>query len=136
MPDIGVQSQLEEFLELIWGDEEGLAYLLIGKRDQDLKLTDAEQHFFKWPSQKALIVHTINNQKADKEVFFGPSLYSEARATKDSVKVARVFWLEVDGNPPDDLKGLPEPTIKVQSSVEGHEHWYWRLDNPVGLDVL
>lgn len=136
MTDLQVQTQLEEFLDIVWSTGEGLVYLLTGRRDEKQKLTDTERHFFRWPTQRAKILQTIQARKPNQEVFFAPALFNEASAAKPSVQGAYCFWLEIDGNLPTDLKGLPEPTIKIQSSDEGHEHWYWKLDNIVGLDVL
>lgn len=44
------------------------------------------------------------------------------------MKGARVFWCEFDGEIPVSLGDIPEPSIKITSSNEEHQHWYWQLD--------
>jgi hypothetical protein len=41
-----------------------------------------------------------------------------------------VLWVDFDGNAPDswDTLEIPYPSLRVQSSMPGHEHVYWKLE--------
>jgi hypothetical protein len=65
-----------------------------------------------------------------KEAYLSPSLFSKPDAKRENWKGSNYVWIEFDGNAPEALpKGVPNPTIRVQSSSKGHEHWYWRLNS-------
>jgi len=58
---------------------------------------------------------------------------------KENVLGSWSFWVDFDGNAPKDWSELdvPHPTLIVQSSIEGHEHCYWRLSEFLtDIDVL
>ncbi|MFY3742096.1 MAG: archaellum biogenesis ATPase FlaH, partial [Candidatus Nitrosomirales archaeon] len=48
-------------------------------------------------------------------------------------KGTNYLWSEFDGSIPSDAI---KPTMRVMSSQEGHEHWYWRLDKFVTDKIL
>lgn len=87
-----------------------------------------ETHFFKWPQKRQdLILHVLSNSM-DFDVYLSPSLFKAPSAKQQAWKGTHYVWIEFDGNVPEKLpKGIPEPSIKVQSSEAKHEHWYWRL---------
>lgn len=126
---VGVNPQTSVFLETIWGQEENIVYVAYGKRGTDKKIVSWEQQFYGWPSNRERLLADIERRKPHEEVYFCPSLFIKEDAHKENVKGAWVVWVDFDGNAPTDLKGAPEPTIKVSSSGDGHEHWYWRLAN-------
>ena len=89
-----------------------------------------EKYSFKYPEQMpALIKHCIDSS-TEWEVYYGPALYSQPTGRKEDIKGTYVFWTEFDGQvpPAEALGNLPSPTLRVLSSEEGHEHFYWRLD--------
>lgn len=118
-------TDLEEFFDLIYDGEEGYAYTATKSGE------DFNQEFFEWPKQKDALVEHVLEESKDKDVYYGPALYERPVARKHSVRGARVFWCEFDGVLPKDLQGIPRPHLRVRSSTDGHEHWYWRSDKLV-----
>ena len=121
-------EQLGLFFDYIYGTEEGYVYCA---RKTPGNQHDFKQNFFSWPVQRSDIISHVLNWRANYEVYTAPALFSSENGTKDSVHGSSVYWVEFDGKLPDDLLGLPEPTLRIQSSGEGHEHWYWKLDEVV-----
>ena len=126
-PDV----ELEEFLDFMWGDQQGYAYVPI----KEPKVEDAkwETRFFEWPADKKAAVDYILKTSPVAEVYFGPALYKQPGSpVPENILGSNVLWTEFDGNAP---KGgvlgdkIPHPTMRVKSSNEGHEHFYWRLDH-------
>ena len=125
-PDV----ELAEFLDFMWGDQPGYAYVPI----KEPKAEDAkwESKFFEWPVEKDAAVEYILKTSPVAEVYFGPALYkSPGSPVPENILGSNVLWTEFDGNAP---KGgvlgdkIPHPTMRVRSSNEGHEHFYWKLD--------
>lgn len=122
-------TQLGLFFDYIYGQEEGYVYCA---RKTPGNQHAFEQNFFEWPSKRADLVSHVLAYRSQYEVYTAPALFkSPENASKESVKGASVYWVEFDGALPDDLLGMPEPTLRIQSSGEGHEHWYWKLDEVV-----
>lgn len=121
-----------EFLFDLFGDREGVVY-------SPVKGETWQQHFFEWPQeQEKLERHIRDYDKRD--VYISPVLFKEKRVSSDSFKGTQYLWTEFDGKVPTeesspDLSRI-RPTIRVQSSTEGHEHWYWKLDNFIEDKVI
>ena len=64
------------------------------------------------------------------DVYISPAIYSERRATKDSIKKLQTVWVEFDGEEYIDFGSVSHPTLIVQTSFSSHVHCYWRLDKP------
>lgn len=88
-----------------------------------------EQYFFEWPAQKEELVNHVRRFSATHEIYYGPALYRDRKATKDAFLGTFFVWAEFDGRLPDSISGIPEPSIKIQSSDTSHQHWYWKLDS-------
>jgi KaiC/GvpD/RAD55 family RecA-like ATPase len=120
-------KQCEEFLNFLYGKESGFVYAPTLATNKEFT-----KHFFQWPDDRSRIVsHILNN--ADKNVYIAPALFeTKANATIDNVKGSNVVWADFDGNAPDAelLKKakVTTPAMRIQSSVSGKEHWYWKLD--------
>lgn len=115
---------LARFFEFMYGAQSGYVYVATKDPDTD----NFEQFFFKWPSQlEGLIEHVIRETNS-KEIYYAPVLYSRASGEKADFLGTNFIWVEFDGNAPDSIENIPLPTIKIQSSTQGHEHWYWKLD--------
>lgn len=115
-------TQLNEFLEYLYGAESGVIYLATKNS------SSFQQAFYEYPNERTQAVQFITDNINHADVYIAPALFSHKQATKSAVKGANVLWCEFDGKVPTDLKGLPEPSLKIKSSEEGHEHWYWKLD--------
>lgn len=89
-----------------------------------------QTYFFTYPEQREDAVTHILDATNTKEAYIAPSLFSKPLARKKDWKGTSFVWVEFDGNAPDNLPdGIPDPSIRIQSSTKGHEHWYWRLNN-------
>lgn len=144
MTDIhnGDESPVEglgSFFDNIWGTTEGFAYL----PTRDAKTDTWVKTFFPWPKGKTnLINHVLVATAKGLDSYFAPALFSKAeRPIKENILGSNVLWAEFDGNAPDKwtpitegeqgtggLSGIPGPTVRVQSSIDGHEHVYWKLE--------
>lgn len=141
---------LSQFYDLIWGEVEGFVYLpTLDRKNNDWKKT-----FFKWPEHKKNIIqHTLSRAAQGLDVYYSPVIYKgdsnggPGRPVKDNVLGSNVLWAEFDGASEDysrlvSTEGgseasegvhgahsvVPVPSVRVQSSLDGHEHVYWRLD--------
>lgn len=121
-------DELGEFFDYIWGDTEGYVYLPIQPEPYGPK--DWAGAMFSWPRQKAGVIrYVLKNTALKANVFYSPAIFSVASPKKDSVLGSWVLWVDFDGNAPHDWDNdVPAPTLVVQSSLEGHQHCYWRLD--------
>lgn len=113
---------LDEFVDLLFGDQEGVVYAP-SKRPGTGRW---KQHFFEWPLQRSELLQHFRTLADKNEVYISPILFSEKRVAPDTFKGTYYVWAEFDGKVPDNAD--LSPTITVQSSIPGHEHWYWRLD--------
>jgi AAA domain/RepB DNA-primase from phage plasmid len=89
------------------------------------------QHYFQWPQDRHKLVEWVLTTTPTAEVYIAPALFSEPSAQKSSFKSTNVLWTEFDGNYPASFGDVPQPTFRVQSSDAGHQHAYWRLDEPI-----
>lgn len=135
MPDAATR-ELREFYNYIWGEEKvakiTFVYLPV--------LYEGKMHgyMFEWPRQRdAVIRHTLKwSATPGANVFYSPALFKVANPQKENVLGSWVLWVDFDGNAPGEwslqpVEGqifVPPPTLIVQSSIPGHEHCYWRLD--------
>lgn len=126
------KTPLGIYLDLIYEGGEGYVYSPVKNSDGYF-----DTHFFLWPDERAELEKHITTQTAVGEVYIAPALfYNNTNAHRENVKGARVFWCDFDGNAPVDLAGVPEPTLKVVTSDNGREHWYWRLETYLSSDAL
>lgn len=121
-----VTDELGEFFDYIWRDTKAYVYLPV---EFNGKWT---LFFFSWPRQRAGVVrHVLKHEAIGANVFYSPALYKATRAIKDNVLLAHVLWVDFDGNAPEVWpEDVPEPTLEIQSSLPGHLHAYWLLDEP------
>ena len=129
-------TELREFYNYIWGEEPTaeitFVYLPV---EHESKWTP---FMFEWPRQReGVIRHTLKWSAIKANVFFSPALFKAANPAKDNVLGSWVLWVDFDGNAPAEWAHEPEegkvfvpkPTLIVQSSIEGHEHCYWKLNS-------
>jgi len=114
-----------EFLSDLFGEQEGIVY-------SPVKGDIWKQHFFEWPQERDKLESHIRDYNK-REVYISPVLFSEPRIAPETFKGTRYLWTEFDGIVPTEFI---EPTMRVMSSQEGHEHWYWKLDNFVTDKVM
>lgn len=129
-----VAKGLGEFFDYVWQQTKGyvqLATLEKGHRDS-FRLVTVE-----WPKYRNQIIrYVLKQDAAGLDVYYGPALLKEpGKASKDNILGSHVAWSEFDNRDAPaswDVvakeKGIPEPTLGLQSSVEGNEHVYWLLN--------
>lgn len=129
-------TELREFYNYIWGEDvvretPTFVYLPV---EHDSKWTP---FMFEWPRQReGVIRHTLKWSAIQANVFYSPALFKAANPAKENVLGSWVLWVDFDGNAPaewaqEEEEGkmfVPQPTLIVQSSIEKHEHCYWKLD--------
>jgi hypothetical protein len=125
--------EIEGFLSALYGDQKGYVYAPSKNPATD----HWQEYYFKWPEHRAQIVTHILKETKTQDVYVSPSLFKAPSAKRQAWKGTNYVWVEFDGNAPDNPRsGIPNPTIRIQSSVAGHEHWYWKLDEFVGDSKL
>lgn len=106
-----------EFLNDLFGDQEGIVYApTMGEYWQ--------QFFFEWPRERDKLERHLDEYDK-RDVYLSPVLFKERRISPETFKGTNFLWTEFDGIIPNDTI---QPTMRVMSSQEGHEHWYWKLD--------
>ena len=120
---------LEEFCDFLYGKDTGFVYMPV-KNEETGDWSDA--FHFEWPKQKKAIVDHVERYSSAHNVYIAPALFSERSNQIDYVKGTNVAWAEFDGNLPTAQQmqeaNVPEPTLRIRSSVPGREHWYWHYD--------
>lgn len=117
-------EEWERFFDYIYGDESGYVY----SPTKDPESGSFQKYHFQWPQEKAAFFRHLAIHSKDREVYYGPALFASRGAEKPDFKGTYFVWCEFDGNAPDAVVDIPEPTLKIQSSQKGHEHWYWKID--------
>lgn len=122
------QEELNSFFSFLWEKTEGFVYCAT----KETKGNSWLQHFFQWPEARDTLVEFVSKSKATHEVYVGPSLFRERAATKEAWLGSHVLWAEFDyGTPETSLypEGFVQtPALRIRSSTEQHQHWYWKLD--------
>lgn len=130
--NIDPAQDLETFLEFIYGNETGYVYSPTKNPDSENPIWT--QCFFFWPTGKDRLINHIRTKTETHEVYIGPALYKDTKdAEKENFKGTNVVWVEFDGNEPANISDVPEPNLKIRSSTDKHEHWYWKLDRFVDV---
>lgn len=120
---ITANTELERWFDALYGTETGYVYSPI----KNPETQSFEQFFFHWPENKSALIRHVTSKAPTHEVYCAPALLDAKKAEKENFKGANYVWCEFDGDAPKDID-VPEPSIKVRSSREGYEHWYWKLD--------
>lgn len=117
-----------EFFDAIYRDTEGYVYLA-RKPASKVEQNSWIQDWYSWPSDREKLAKKVVTASGRYEVYFGPTLYRTKNVSKSTILGSWVSWVDFDGNAPKDSTELPEPSIRVQSSLPSHQHWYWRLND-------
>ena len=134
-----MKDELTQFLNHIWGDG-GRVFLAYKSAPGSWDVPPPRQ----WPRDSEKIINFIFAVSAkQRDVYYAPAIYKQSAVNKTSENVSHshCLWVEFDGNSAEGLAklradGLPAPTYRVQSSYEGHEHWYWILEKPAITSVF
>jgi hypothetical protein len=112
-----------EFLNDLFGEQSGIVYSPILADIKNRK--NWKQHFFEWPQEREQLEAHIRNYN-EREVYISPVLFNEPRISPETFRGTNFLWTEFDGTLPSEYI---QPTMRVASSIPGHEHWYWKLDS-------
>lgn len=130
---------LGSFFDAVWQDTTGYVYL----PTRDITSDTWKKWFFEWPKHREHIIkHVLVSTAQGLDSYFAPAIFKEpTRPIKENIKGSSVIWAEFDGSAPEKwvpadegeqgtggLSGIPGPSVRVQTSTDGHEHVYWRLN--------
>lgn len=119
-----------EFIDYLYDGLEGYIYSPTIERGPNGEPGPFTQHFFQWPTERdELLSHIVTNSE-QRDVYVAPAVFDAPNSHKQHFKATNVVWTEFDGVIPSDLREVPVPSLRVRSSTEGFEHWYWKLSTP------
>lgn len=137
MPD-EVTKGLGDFLDYVFADTECHVYMatLEGGDNSTFK-----QLMVPWPKGRdAIVRRAITENAKGRDVYYCPSPFavqddgSTPRPIKENALGSRVLFVDFDKQtaPKEwstvaEATGIPEPTMRLQSSVPGNEHTYWNI---------
>lgn len=124
-------DELPKFIEFLFDGLEGQMYVVAKEPDNP---ESWDQVFFEYPEQTDTAIKAINTYASTHDIYIAPVLYKSQRAVKENFKVGQVFWCDFDGNVPESFD-IP-PSYKIETSEGGHEHVYWRLDQPIADSTI
>lgn len=145
MPEITSDTAVDglgQFFDTIWRNEQGLVYL----PTLDRKTNDWKKTMFRWPEHREHVInHVLGKTAQGLDVYYAPVLFDNEKPpkpVKENVKGSFVVWTEYDGSAPkewtpetsesadstEDRAPVPPPSLRIQSSQDGNQHCYWKLD--------
>lgn len=127
-----VVSNLQQYFRTMWKETEGIVHLAAkGKEPNDWHAT-----LFTWPKDERRIIEYAQRRAPQHEVFVNPVIYKDTGVrdktvlNRDNVLGTWVLWADFDGNArikwPTN-SDVPEPSIRIVTSSETHQHCYWEL---------
>lgn len=118
--------EIDDFIEFLFKGLDGFMYV-VAKVPDDPESWD--QVFYEYPAQAHVAKAAIQKYTKTHEIYIAPILYKSKRPVKENFKVGQVVWCDFDGNTPETFD-IP-PSYNIRTSEEGHNHVYWRLDEPI-----
>lgn len=124
---VNTSKDLDTYLTFLFGLDEGFIYIATKEE------ASWTQKFFEWPSQRSDVIEFIEKNSEARDVYIAPALFSSPDSHKENFKSSLTLWVEFDGRLPNNeqLASIPPPTLRVRSSDNFHEHWYWRLETAI-----
>lgn len=110
--------------------DQGYIYVPVKKKDGTWL-----QKFFNYPLERGNLIDWITTEALDSDVYLSPALWKEKKITKESFLHTNVCWIEFDGQHLLKWDKIPEPNTIIQTSVQSHQHCYWRVA-PLGADAV
>src|SRR5690349_12392862 len=125
---------LGEFLDDVWGKgpKPRKAFIAYKPNPNSFDVPPGQL----WPDKRNSIIEFIIASNAKRKTpYYNPAMFVPDASSneKQYVMASWVLWIDLDGNAADArmiLKAdrrLPEPSWKLQTGLDGHEHWYWVL---------
>lgn len=125
------RETIENFIEFLFeGHSKGFVYapFKAGPRAEDF-----HANFFSLRRKKVLVDYLVENAQ-NGDVYVAPALFKSNKSPeKRWVLESSILFADFDGNSPQGTlpNNLPEPSWKIQTSLDGHEHWFWKLESPL-----
>lgn len=121
-------NSIEAYLSLLYDNTDGFVYIAT----KDPQTAAWEKHYFHWPQERSRVAEFIIANGSRTNVYIAPAMFKDASSSKKpNVLGSHVYWAEFDGSTPSretlGEHGIPAPSMRVQSSEPGREHWYWRV---------
>lgn len=120
---------LEEFCDFLYGKETGYVHAPIKNYQSDRY---EYNYFFKWPAQREQLLEHVRMYSTSYDVFIAPGMFKEPSSSVVDSHGSYVVWADFDENVPTlqelEEQNIPAPSLCVQSSDVGREHWYWKFD--------
>jgi hypothetical protein len=128
---------LGEFLDDVWGkgDKPRKVFVAYKPNPSNFDVPPGQL----WPQSRDNILKFIQGMNAKRKTpYYNPAMFTPDAISneKQYVMASWVLWCDFDGNAKEALvrlkatPSLPAPTWRVQSGLDGHEHWYWVLSAP------
>lgn len=127
------EEELNHYYDFLYEDRQG--YVYAATKELSGHNTSWKQHFFAWPAQRADLVKFTVFNRARKDVYVAPAMFNSMEAIKENVIGTNVIWAEFDESPKTS-ENVPDPTCRIASGGDGHEHWYWKVDQHLTSDQL
>lgn len=128
---------LGQFLDDVWGtgDKPRKVFVAYKPNPSNFDVPPGQL----WPQARDNVLKFIQGMNAKgKTPYYNPAMFMPDALSneKQYVLASWVLWCDFDGNAKDAMvrlratRSLPAPTWRVQSGLDGHEHWYWVLKAP------
>lgn len=128
---------LGEYLDIVWGKgpKPRKAYVAYKPNPNSFDVPPGQS----WPKARDRIVEFVIASNAKRKTpYYNPAMFEPDALSneKQYVMASWVLWVDLDGNAADARtimkadRRLPEPSWKLQTGLDGHEHWYWLLKAP------
>jgi hypothetical protein len=116
-----------EFLEFVWGEQEGYADIA-RMEDGDLK----NHKWFEWPVQKEDLLAYVAKYSHE-DIYYPPVLFKAPQRRRSAVKTAQVVYGDADLFKPENLYATP--TCIVRTSPD-KTHVLWRVSDTNDVATL
>ncbi len=121
------RNDLNAFFGFLYEGIKG--YVAIAELTRRPGLKDYMQHtFYMYPDQANQMVEHVTRRSEHIDVYMTPAMFSHPVAQKQYFLASNVSWVEFDGNP---NFASHKPSLRIQSSIPGKEHWYYRSVSPI-----
>lgn len=120
-------SSTEVFFKRFFGSQRGYVYCPVTEPGDP---TQMEAVFFKWPEEAQEIAAHIHGLKTEKDIYFSPTLFKKPELKEECVYGTKFLWVEFNGDLPTgkQTRDIPTPSMKLRTSIAGHEIWFWELE--------
>lgn len=127
-------QRVQDFFEMILGENKGVAFLMSLERANGNKPTPLVRAF-DWPEEvHHMVATTKERNEVGTDVYVSMGLFREGTYTAEraNVQSCNCIWLDADKAHPDYLE--PEANVILETSP-GSFQAFWRLEEPISADA-